>query len=247
MSTRSQGLAVSAPSRANGLGDQRFFTRLSIALALFIAVGFLQWSLRGYVSINSTPWWVHAHGAFMLLWLAVFTLQNILAERGDFELHRRLGWSAIIVLIGVAVFGSAAGLQAVMLHRIPPFFSNAYFLALTQVEIVLFVGTVAWGLALRRHTQWHRRLMLGATILLMEPALGRLLPMPMLGSAGEWITLAVQLSAVAVVARHDRSLCGEIHPATLSVAALVTLSHVLVEALSALPAFVAYANRIAAS
>ena len=135
--------------------------------------------------------------------------------------------------------------RALALHRIPPFFSNAYFLALTHVDILMFVGTVAWAVWLRRATQWHRRLMLGATVLLMEPALGRLLPMPLLGDMGEWVAMVFQLVPVAVLAWHDRTTLGAVHPATLRVGALVIGAHVLVTALAAWPAFAALADRIA--
>jgi uncharacterized membrane protein YozB (DUF420 family) len=238
-----QGLiAQGAPS---GIRDQRFFTRMAIALAALIVVGFVQFSLRGFVAVASVPWWVHAHGVFMLLWLLAFVTQNVLAERGDFELHRRIGWATTFIVAGTGIFGSIAGYQAVVLNRIPPFFTNSFFLALTQIEIALFVGAVAWAVVMRRNTQWHRRLMLGATVLLMEPALGRLLPMPLLGGMGEWLALVIQLVPIAILARHDRAQLSAIHPATLSSAALVIFSHVAVSALSALPAFAEFADRIA--
>lgn len=245
MSMTSQGAILTDGRRAPELADQPFFTKLALALAVFIVAGFAQWSLRGFVSIGSTPWWVHAHGAFMILWLAILVAQNVLAGRGDFQHHRRLGWAAMIVVAGTGIFGSLAGIQALALHRIPPFFTNAYFLALSQVEIALFVATVAWAVARRRQTQWHRRLMLGATVLLMEPALGRLLPMPLLGGIGEWIILLLQLVPLAVLARHDRTQIAAIHPATLGAGAIVIGSHVLVTTLASLPAFADLANRIA--
>lgn len=245
MTMPSPNLAAGALSSTSALDDQPFFTRMAIGLALFILVGFVQWSLRGYVALGTTPWWVHVHGAFMLSWLAIFATQNILAERGAFHFHRQLGWAAMGVVAGIVVFGIAAGLQALALHRTPPFFTNAYFLALTNLGIVIFAGTVAWAVSQRHNTQWHRRLMLGATILLMEPALGRLLPMPLLGDAGEWLVLAIQLATLAILARHDRSVSSAVHPATLSAAAIVIFSHVAVTALALLPAFEDLANHIA--
>lgn len=245
MSTSSQSLPLPDSRIRPGLDDQPFFTRMAIGITAFIALGFLQWSLRGFVSVGSTPWWVHAHGVFMVLWLLIFVTQNVLAGRGAFELHRQIGWAAMLIVAGTGIFGSAAGIQAIALHRVPPFFTNAYFLALTQVQIALFVGTVAWAVVQRHHTQWHRRLMLGATVLLMEPALGRLLPMPLLGDMGEWLALAVQLVPIAMLAWHDRSIIGAVHPATLSAAVILIGSHVVVTALAALPAFADLANRIA--
>lgn len=227
------------------LSDQPFFTAMSMVLAGVIVLGFVQFTLRGFVEINALPWWVHAHAVFMIIWLTVYVTQNILAENGAFDQHRKLGWLALLAVAGIGIFGSLAGIQALALHRIPPFFTDAYFLALTQVEIALFVGTVLWGVALRGHTQWHRRVMLGATVLLMEPALGRLLPMPLLGGAGEWFALAIQLVPLAVLAWHDQSVISKVHPATLSSTAIVIGSHIAVSGLSMLPAVTSVANRIA--
>lgn len=245
MSVSSPNLELGELRSTSALDDQTFFTRMAIGLALFILIGFVQWSLRGYVSLRTTPWWVHVHGAFMVSWLGIFATQNILAERGAFHFHRQLGWAAMGVVAGIVIFGIAAGLQALALHRTPPFFSNAYFLALTNLGIVIFAGTVAWAVSLRHDTQWHRRLMFGATILLMEPALGRLLPMPLLGDAGEWLVLAIQLATIGILAWHDLSVLRAIHPATLSTAAIAITSHVAVTLLASVPAFVALANQIA--
>ena len=88
MSTADASLAAPGARLSAALDDQPFFTRLAIALAAFIAFGFLQWALRGFVSVSTTPWWVHAHGIFMLAWLAIFVTQNVLAQNGDFARHR---------------------------------------------------------------------------------------------------------------------------------------------------------------
>lgn len=245
MSSSSQSRIVDVPNGASSLSDQTFFIKMSIALAVFIVISFVQWSLRGFVDVYSVPWWVHAHGAFMLLWLLVLVTQNILAARRSFDLHRQLGWTSMIVVFGVVIFGSAAGLQALALHRKPPFFTNAYFLALTQIEVLLFLGTVTWAIAKRRDTQWHRRLMLGATVLLLEPALGRLLPMSLLGAMGEWIVLVVQLLPLVILAMHDRATMLRVHPATSSAATIAIVAHLTVTLLAELPAFVELANNIA--
>jgi hypothetical protein len=99
--------------------------------------------------------------------------------------------------------------------------------------------------SLRRKTEWHRRIMFAATFILLEPALGRLLPMPLLGGYGEWIALLVQLGFVAVLARHDRKILGSVHPATVCAAAILVLVHSAVPLVGMLPPVVAFANGVA--
>lgn len=227
--------------------DQDFFAKMAIGIAALIVFGFAQWALRGFVVPSTVPIWVHVHGIAMLSWLGVFITQNMLAGSGNLALHRKLGWTSLALVLFIAGIGMFTAAMAVTLHRVPPFFTNGYFLALSYVGVMAFVGTVGAAIALRRQTQWHRRLMLGATVVLMEPGLGRLLPMPLLGPTGGPLAEAIlQLAVIALVARHDRRTIGRTHPATLWCAAIIVGSHLLISVLAAYAPFIALADRLAA-
>jgi hypothetical protein len=228
------------------VSDQRFFTRLAQALAALIIFGFLQWALRGFVGPVKTPIWVHLHGLAMLGWLGTIVAQNRLAEAGNLGLHRRLGWASLGLVLGIVVLGMLAGRRALGLHRVPPFFTDAYFLALTHVEVIVFAAVVATAIILRKQTQWHRRLMLGATVILMEPALGRLLPMPLLGQVGGgWLEAGIQIGFLAILARHDVKVLGRVHPATFISMSLVISVHALIQTLVLMPGVIGIAEAIA--
>jgi hypothetical protein len=228
------------------LADQAYFTRFTIILALFIMAAFIQFSLRGFVDVRNAPLLTHAHGALMVAWLGIVVAQNLTAQTGRTDWHRQLGWTGAALTGAIMVVGVALGFDVVAGNRAPPFFSAPYFLALTTVEPIAFAGLVAWGVALRRNTQWHRRAMLGAMVVILEPALGRLLPMPLLGGWGEWTILALQLSVLAMLALHDRGTGGRVHPATLVLMTVVTAAHLTIFGLSVTPAFAAYAETLAA-
>jgi len=239
---------AAAQSFDSYLSDQRFFTRLSQGLAALIVFGFLQWALRGFVDPMRTPIWIHAHGIAMLGWLGTIVAQNHLAASGNLALHRRLGWASVGLVCIIVGLSAYAGRMAVAMHRVPPFFSDPYFLALTHVEVIVFALTVLTAIGMRRQTQWHRRLMIAATVVLMEPALGRLLPMPLLGQiAGGWSEAAMQVGFLGILARHDTKVLGRIHPATLGGMALVVAVHGVIQVLSAMPIISAYAEAIARS
>lgn len=227
--------------------DQRFFTRLAAGMTAFIVFGFAQWALRGFVSPSTVPVWVHLHGLAMLSWLGLLVMQNVLVGAGNIALHRTLGWLGLGLVLVIAGLGMFTGRMAVELHRVPPFFTNPYFLALTHVEAVGFMLVVGAGIAMRRQTQWHRRLMLGATVIVMEPALGRLLPAPLLGpNLTAALQVVLQLAVVALIARHDLRQTGRVHPATRVAALVVVLVAALVHTLSIFPPFVSLAEGIAA-
>lgn len=229
------------------LSDQGFFTKYAAILALIIIFGFAQFAARGIVDIPSAPVWVHMHGAIMLLWLGLFVGQNLLIQRKAFASHRKLGWFSLLVAMAIVVVTCYSGYMAVALGRKPPVFSDSYFLALVYVEALVFLSMVIWAITRRRDTQWHRRLMFGSTIIILEPAFGRLLPLPLLVDWAEWIIMLVQLGFVAVLARHDRQSLGRIHPATSATMVIVIAVHVAVEALALFPPLVSFAETVAAA
>lgn len=228
------------------MADQSFFTKFTIGLALLIVFGFAQFAMRGFVNITTAPLLTHLHGAVMVAWLGIAVLQNVLVHRGELAIHRQLGWLAVALVAAIAVLGVAVGFSALEGRRGPPFFSDAYFLALTMIEPVAFAAVVAWGVSLRRNTQWHRRAMLGANVIILEPALGRLLPMPLMGGWGEWVILTMQLLALGLLARHDRVVLGRVHNATLILMAMITTVHLAVVGLSCFSPFIDFADGVAA-
>ena len=246
MATKVEGATPSRAPARGFMADQGFFVRYAVVLAAFILIGFVQFALRGYSNFLTAPPIVHLHGGLMVGWLGIFVAQNVLVHRGELGIHRKLGWIAAAVVVVILWTGIMVGYNAVATHRLPPFFSNAYFLALTAFGSTVFASMVAWAVTLRREVQWHRRIMLGAMFILLEPALGRLLPMPLLGNWGEWVVLAIQMVFVGVLARHDRKVLGDVHPATKAIAAILIAEHVLIETAARVPAFIALAEAIAA-
>ena len=226
--------------------DQSFYRRMAVFVAGIIVFGFAQWALRGFVNVATVPVWVHLHGMAFMGWVVLFVVQNVLAERGSIAMHRRLGWLAVALAVFMVGIGSFTSIRAIELHRQPFFFSPAFFLALTQVQVAVFGAMVAAAIATRRQTDWHRRLMLGATVLIMEPAFGRLLPAPLIGAeTTEWITAAIQVGILGFAMRHDRSVLGRVHPALVWSAGAVLFMHGAVSLGSRLPFVADVANALA--
>jgi hypothetical protein len=225
--------------------DQSFWQKMALGIALFILFGFAQFSARGFVDVGKVPAYVHIHALFMLGWLALAVVQPWLVNRDNLALHRKLGWLGVALTLGVVCMGSYTAIESIRADRQPFFFTQPYFMALTHVGVLTFGGLVVAAVMRRKQTEWHRRLMLGALIGIMEPAFGRLLPMPLMMPWGEWVTLALQLATLAIVVRHDRKATGAIHPATIVVALVITLNHVVVELLARLPAWAEFTERVA--
>lgn len=247
MACPARGDMAMATRASGGFGRHPFFLRMAFALSMFIMFGFLQFAARGFVDYRAVPVWFHLHAMAMTSWLGLTCVQAWLADRGDLALHRRLGWISLGLVPAVWLLAQAAVVSALRGGLVPPFFTPPFFLALVPTEATLFVGLVALAIARRRQTDWHARLLVGALVLVMEPALGRLLPMPLLGGdLGEGMALVVQLGVLGLVMRHDRGATGSVHPATWVAAGAVIFAHGLVMLLARVPAMAAAAAAIAA-
>ncbi len=233
-------------STAGGAARAEFFWhRMAIGLAIFIVLGFLQFALRGFVDPVAAPFWVHLHGVAMLAWLALLIVQPTLVSRDNLALHRRVGWIGAGLALFITALGIFTGLASLVLNRFPPFFSPPYFLALTTVESLVF-GLMVWAAVRRRHTTaWHRRLMIGATIVILEPALGRILPMPLMIGWSDIPIGLIQLGVVGIIALYDRRTLGRVHPATKAIAAIVIAVRVTIYLLAMTPPVIALAERLA--
>lgn len=221
-----------------------FWERMALGLALFILIGFAQFALRGLADPIAAPFWVHFHALAMLGWLALLVVQPRLIARGSLDLHRRVGRIGALLAILVTGLSLFVGVAAIASGRVPPFFAPPYFLALTLVEALAFGAMVGWAVRRRHLTDWHRRLMLGAAIVILEPALGRLLPMPLMVGWWDVPIGLVQLLAVGIIAMHDRRTLGQIHPATLALAMVVIAVRVTIYVLAMTPPFQMAAARL---
>jgi hypothetical protein len=224
--------------------EDTFWPKMAIGISAFILFGFAQFAARGMVDYAAVPAYVHVHAVVMVSWLGFMVVQPMLVQRGNVALHRKLGWIGAAWAVLVMAVCSYVGVKIVQIGQQPFFFTPPYFLALTQVGVIAFGGLVVAAIVRRRETDWHRRLLLGTLVILMEPALGRVLPMPLIMPWGEWLALAIQLGVLAIVIRHDRKTLGAIHPATTSVVLVVTLAHVVVETLAISPFWIGWTKQV---
>lgn len=234
-------------SGADYLEDQAFFTKMAIAVSVLTVFGFAQFAARGIPDYANAPLHIYVHGIIYLGWLILYVVQSILAGRGSLALHSSLGWLGMVLMAAMVAVGCYAGIQSIARDHVPPHYTAAYFLPLVQIAVISFAALVIAAVALRRDTQWHRRLMLGATVVLTDPALDRIVPGPLVGGENaQWIILAIQFALLGIVMLHDRKQLGRVHPAMWWGAGVIVAGHVLTDVLARAPAVAAMAKSIAA-
>jgi len=206
-----------------------FWAKMSIGISAFIVFGFAQLDLRRIVDLVHSPIVMHAHALAMLTWLALLVTQSLLAGRGGLALHRRLGWASAVLIPAIVILTSMTCIALVRAGTIPPGFTAPSFLATIHAEVITFAALAAFAVAKRRQPDWHKRLMIGSVVILMGPALARILPAVLPVSLlmyGEWVIPAILCGMVMLVMRHDRKELGRVHPA--SIIAILAIATILV-------------------
>lgn len=124
-------------------------------------------------------------------WILLFVIQTTLIASRHVEWHRRLGWAGAALAAAMVAMGLTAGI--VSLRRDYPAHGDAAltFFATPVSAMAVFLLLVALAVGYRRRTEAHKRLMLVATVSLLDAAVAR------------WPLEVVATSAVAVYALTD--------------------------------------------
>jgi hypothetical protein len=219
---------------APAAGDERFFLRGAIVMTVTIIAGFSLQYLMGR-STFAAPVRVHLHAFFFMGWVAIYLLQNVFVASDRMDLHRRLGWIAAAWVLPMIVMGCVVTVAMVRLGHTPFFFRPLQFLIFDPLTLFAFAGLTASAIVLRKRTEWHRRLHFCAMSLLLGPAFGRLLPLPLLQPWAWEAAFAATMLFPLAGAWADIRRSGRVHPAWLYGMAAMIGSLVLIEAITYSP------------
>lgn len=203
---------LARPPLAPATGDERFFLRSAIVMAAIIAIGF-SFQLAMGRSTFASPARVHIHAVLFMGWVAIYLTQNALVAGGRIDLHRRLGWLAALWMVPMVISGFFVTIAMVRNGHVPFFFQPLQFLVFDPMTVLGFAGLTIAAILLRRRTEWHRRLHFCGMALLLAPAFGRLLPLPLLQPWAWEATFAVTLLFPLAGVRADVRRNGRAHRA----------------------------------
>ena len=215
--------------------ERRVFLGMAIAIAVTVVLGFTLNAARMDWTFLELPGQVHWHAAVFLAWIMLYVAQNWLIVRDAVRWHRRLGVLGAVLAAAMVVLGIVTTVMAIEQHRVPSFFPPGIFLVLDVLGVVGFGILTGWAIVLRRRAAWHKRLMLCGTILVMSPALGRILPMPLLGTFAPTAVFAFMAMYVIAGMLLDVRLRGNVHPAYYWGGGVVAVTQALVGPLGVSP------------
>ena len=165
------------------------------------------------------PWVVHLHGGAATLGVILLIVQTWLVRAQRTPRHRWIGAVGLPVAATAWASGIATASWAARRDIGDIGTAASSNLASTSIGLSLFLGLVIAAILLRRRPDWHKRLILLATVQLLWPAIFRwrhvLPPFP---NPDVWLAIVVAYTPIAVAAYRDWKRFGRLHPVWLFVA-----------------------------
>lgn len=204
---------TSAPALSKRAPRRVPFVALSGLMALIALVGFWPNYYGPLVAGTlSHPLLIHVHAIVFTGWLALFSLQAVLAATKRIQWHLKIGTIGIwygLLLIGV-------GLTTGVLRSADPQASDALRLLYVAIaDMVMFAGFFGAAIVYRRKPQLHKRMMVVAATSLLVAAVGRMefLPPP---PSGIPFRLLIWSAPVLLAAAVDFRKSRTVHPVYLA-------------------------------
>lgn len=207
---------------------QRFYVRMATTCLAVGVIGFAPtyWVplLRGTLDVAPLT---HLHALFFYGWLLLFVRQTALAASGRLTSHRELGVLGVALATGMCFVG--LGMTVTSIKRLEaagaPTDPVRAFAIVSFSAVLLFAALFAVAIVNVKKPEVHKRLMLVATVSMLQAAVGRwflLFLAPPRPAGGPPIVppllvtvlpgLVADLLIVAAMI-HDRKTRGRIHPA----------------------------------
>ena len=214
-------------ARRVAAGGQRFYVNMAAACVAVAVLGFAPtyWipMMRGTLNVSPIT---HLHGLFFYGWTGLYLAQAWLVHQRKLTRHREFGVVGVSLATGMCFLGLAAAIGTLKKFEPTATAEAARAFSIVPVTgIVFFAVLVTVALAKVRQPEVHKRLLLVATVSLLNAAVGRWfavflappVPVGIQGAVGVppvWVSLMPGLVAdLLIVAAmiHDKRTRGQVH------------------------------------
>ena len=155
------------------------YNRISLFFVLilaFITWGFYKTYIVFFPSFTGFNYLQHFHGAMMMTWMAFLIVQPLLIRSGKTNIHRMIGKLSYIIapLLMVSIF-LVARMVYLRVEPTVPAVEKIGLIALSIPDLVAFGVLYALAIFNRQNSYLHMRYMIGTSLLMIAPGLGRAL------------------------------------------------------------------------
>jgi hypothetical protein len=185
---------------------------MALAAGAAVLLGFSRtYYLRPYFYTDTLPIYLRIHGAAFSAWLVLLVSQTFLVAAERTDLHRRLGWAgAVLAVTMVAAALTAAVVSGRRAIAAGHESEELAFLTTPLSSMAVFFVLVAAAVWFRRRPETHKRLMLLATINILDAATARW-PIEIV-STSAWAGYAIVDSFIVAGMAYDLIARRRIHP-----------------------------------
>ena len=213
--------------------ERTFYFVMAVCMATVVFIGFsrtffLRFWFPEAEALAAPETIFYVHGVFFSAWIAFLIVQTVLVKTGRIQQHRTLGWLGAAIAVCVLLLGVYGSLVAAQRPDgfigvpIPPL----QFLVVPFFDIVLFGLFVGLAIAWRQDSGSHKRLMLLATINLLEAAFVRF-PLEFIANGAPLTSFGLTDIFIAILVIWDLRTLRRLHPVTLWAGLLIIVSQPL--------------------
>jgi hypothetical protein len=192
--------------------DRLFFSTMAFLILVTVFVGFARtYYLAGVFRAPLPNLIVHIHGAFFACWVLLFIMQTTLVAAHRLDIHRRLGLFGFCLASLMVILGLLAATDA-LVRRGPSVDARAVY-AVPVADMLAFSTLIFFAYRARSNPAAHKRLILVATIALLDAAFVRW-PVPIQG----WNLVSAEVCSYVVLLvlfAYDLVSIRTLHRATL--------------------------------
>jgi hypothetical protein len=160
--------------RVTRTADRVFFSTMVILLWATVLFGFAKtYFLAGMVEAPLPNKLIHIHGAIMTLWMTLLFVQTALISAHKVKWHMSLGLFGFGLACAMVLIGPIAATDSLRRGIAPLGLDPLTFYIIPLSAIFLFGVLAFFAYRYRRQSAIHKRLILIATIALIDAAVGR--------------------------------------------------------------------------
>ena len=158
--------------------DNLFFSGMAAVALITVLVGFARtYFLAGLFRAPLPNLLVHIHGVAFTLWIILFITQISLVTARRVDLHRRFGLLGFVLAVVMILLGTATASDRLARHVTQPGMDTTAevraFYSVPVADMLMFSTFVYFGYRNRFQPAVHKRLMLFATLSLLDAGFDR--------------------------------------------------------------------------
>ena len=167
---------VMTPRKTKIQADRIFFPLMCLTILVTVWLGFSKtYYAVGMMKAHLPAPIIHVHAAVMTLWLLTLIVQTSLVSVRKVKLHMAVGLWGFALAASMIPIGTLAAIDSLRRNFTAAWsgLSPLTFFVIPISSLVAFAVLAAWSYSVRRKPDQHKRLILLATIPLLDAAVGR--------------------------------------------------------------------------